>query len=88
MNCQDVPQLLRGENLQSANSGQVGPNKRLQPPFGALGGLSNRSPRRTWTPLGPQNWPPSATWPPTCPPNQPPSATWRLLGRFWVPSQP
>ena len=63
MNSQDVPQLQRLERLQKVFWCQVGPNKRLQPPFGAPGRLSNRSPRSTWPSKVASKRHSGSTWP-------------------------
>ena len=72
MFCQDVPQLWEVEEVQRLFGAKLDPTTaKLDPTaaFGAPGGLSNRSPRPTWTPHGSPNWPPRATWTPKCLPS-------------------
>ena len=80
MFCQDVPQLVRLQNLQKLFCAKLDPTTaKLDPtaapsrPSEPLVGL----PSATWPLNWPPNWLPSATWPP----NSPPSATWTRFGR-------
>ena len=101
MFCQDVPQLEEVKRLQKTfglqvgpNNRQVGPNKRLQPPFGALGGLSNRSPRPTWTSKVASKRHSGSTWPSKVASKRHLGSTWpselaskRNLGSTWPSKQ-